>query len=93
LRTPVGEFDDVAAPREYAQNLAAAHNAGIAVAWLVPEFVRSLRARTTWARSAAALLASTEQNHRVKQRGVALLRTADRQIADDRRGSGDVAAT
>lgn len=45
IANAVGAFDDVVAPREYAQDFAAAHNAGVAVAWLLPEIVRALRAR------------------------------------------------
>jgi hypothetical protein len=32
----LGHFADEVAPREYAQNTAAAHNAGVAVAWVLP---------------------------------------------------------
>lgn len=34
----VGKFETEVAPRKYAQNLVAAHNAGIAVAWLLSKF-------------------------------------------------------
>jgi hypothetical protein len=36
IANPVGAFDDFVGPREYAQNFAAAHNAGVAVAWMLP---------------------------------------------------------
>ncbi|BDG01497.1 hypothetical protein [Anaeromyxobacter oryzae] len=42
IANAVGDYDDVVRPREYVQNFAAAHNAGVAVAWLLPEVVRRL---------------------------------------------------
>lgn len=33
----VGHFADEVAPRSYVQNTAAAHNAGVAIAWMLPE--------------------------------------------------------
>ena len=45
IANPVGAYDEIVLPREYAQNFAAAHNAGVAVAWVLPEFVRRLVAR------------------------------------------------
>ncbi|MEI6499710.1 MAG: hypothetical protein WCP21_01650 [Armatimonadota bacterium] len=36
LANPALHFDDQNTPREYAQNLAAAHNAGVVVAWMIP---------------------------------------------------------
>jgi hypothetical protein len=38
----LGYFDRDVAPRVYAQNFVGAHNAGVAVAWLLPEIVRLL---------------------------------------------------
>ena len=33
----VGHFDDQVAPRDYVQNTAGAHNAGVVIAWLLPQ--------------------------------------------------------
>jgi hypothetical protein len=38
----VGHFADEVGPREYAQNSVALHNAGVALAWMLPNIDRLL---------------------------------------------------
>lgn len=43
----VGHFDDEVKPRRYAQNAVAAHNAGIAIAWMLPNIGGALQCDRT----------------------------------------------
>ena len=38
----VGKFMEEVTPNEYGQNFVAAHNAAVALAWILPELVQSL---------------------------------------------------
>lgn len=42
IANTIGRFDYDVAPRLYAQNLVAAHNAGVALAWMLPSLVEQL---------------------------------------------------
>jgi len=42
IANPVGHFNAQVGQRTHAHNFVAAHDAGISVAWLVPEMVRAL---------------------------------------------------
>ena len=43
IANAVGKFSVEVKPNPYSQNFAAAHNAAIAVAWLIPELVEALQ--------------------------------------------------